>query len=153
MSWSSGAKSLAAEQANTHGAHEQLTRAVQCDLTWTEDRAPVRTDPSAAPGAETEGRAGAFNSTARPFLRDRHLCDKPLRPESATLAAWSRTVLPYALPTQIQFTLNQDKTAPPDLPFGIGTYAINLRGRRPRLKRHGAARCSLTPCPRDSSSR
>jgi hypothetical protein len=39
------------------------------------------------------------------------------------------------------------------LSFGIGTYAINLRGRRPRLKRHGAARGSLTPCPRDSSSR
>jgi hypothetical protein len=44
-------------------------------------------------------------------------------------------------------------TAPPGLPFGIGTYAIKLRGRRPRLKRHGAARCSLTLRPRDSSSR
>jgi hypothetical protein len=81
---------------HTHGAHVTLTRAVRCDSTLTEDRAPVRTDPSAVPGAETEGRAVALNGTA-------------------------------------------------DLPFGIGTYAINLRGRRPRSKRHGAARCSLTP--------
>jgi len=85
-----------------------LTRAVQCDLTWTEDRAPVRTDPSAAPGAETEGRADVLKGTARPSLRDRHSCDKPLRPEAATAAAWSRTVFPYALPTRFQFRLNQD---------------------------------------------
>jgi hypothetical protein len=69
----------------------------------------VRTDPSAVPGAETEGRADAFSGTARPSLRDRHLCDKPSRPEAATPAAWSRTVFPYALPTQFQFTLNQDR--------------------------------------------
>jgi hypothetical protein len=68
----------------------------------------VRTDPSAAPGAETEGRVVALNGTARPSLRDRHLCDKPSRPEAATQAAWSRTVFPYALPSRFQFTLNQD---------------------------------------------
>jgi hypothetical protein len=68
----------------------------------------VRTDPSAAPGAETEGRAGALNGAARPSLRDRHLCDKPSRPEAATEAAWSRTLFPYALPARFQFTLNQD---------------------------------------------
>ena len=68
----------------------------------------MRTDPSAAPGAETEGRADALDGTARPSLRDRRLCDKPSRPEAATQAAWSRTVFPYALPTRFQFTLNQD---------------------------------------------
>ena len=61
-----------------------LTRAVQCDLTWTEDRAPVRTDPSAAPRAETEGRAVTRRSAALPSLRDRHQCDKPLRQDAAT---------------------------------------------------------------------
>ena len=61
-----------------------LTRAVQCDLTWTEDRAPVRTDPSAAPRAETEGRAVARHGAALPSLRDRHQCDKPLRQDAAT---------------------------------------------------------------------
>ena len=70
----------------------------------------MRTDPSAAPGAETEGRAGALNGAARPSLRDRHLCDKPSRPEAATEAAWSRTLFPYALPARFQFTLNQDMT-------------------------------------------
>ena len=29
--------------------------ALQPDMTWAEDRAPVRTDPSADPGAKTEG--------------------------------------------------------------------------------------------------
>jgi hypothetical protein len=61
-----------------------LTRAVQCDLTWTEDRAPVRTDPSAAPRAETEGRAVARRGATLPSLRDRHQCDKPLRQDAAT---------------------------------------------------------------------
>ena len=68
----------------------------------------MRTDPSAVPGAETEGRADAISGTARPSLRDRHLCDKPSRPEAVTQPAWSRTVFPYALPTRFQFTLNQD---------------------------------------------
>lgn len=61
----------------------------------------MRTDRSAAPGAETEGRAVALKGTARTFLRDRHLCDKPSRPEAATKAAWSRTVFPYVLPHEI----------------------------------------------------
>jgi len=85
-----------------------LTRAVQCDSTWTEDRAPVRTDPSGDPGAETEGRAVAFQGAARPSLRDRHLCEKPSRPEAATQAVWSRPVFPYAHPARFQFTVNQD---------------------------------------------
>jgi hypothetical protein len=93
---------------HTHGAHVTLTRAVQCDSTWTEDRAPVKDLSRAAPGAETEGRAVAHNGTARPSLRDRHLCDRPSRPEAATKAARSRAVFPYALPSRFQFTLNQD---------------------------------------------
>jgi len=67
----------------------------------------------AAPGAETQGRAVARNGTARPSLRDRHLCDKPSRPEAATKAARSRTVFSYALPSRFQFTLNQDSSAGP----------------------------------------
>ena len=124
----------------------QLTRAVQCDLTWTEDRAPVRTDPSAAPGAETEGRADAFNSTARPSLRDRHLCDKPSRPEAATPAACSRTVFPYALPTRFQFTLNQD----------ISARVPKLRRRYPADRVHhgaGAGREASTKPPRGRTRR
>ena len=84
-----------------------LTRAVQCDSTWTEDRAPVRTDPSADPGSRPKV-AVAFQGAARPSLRDRHLCEKPSRPEAATQAVWSRTVFPYAHPARFQFTVNQD---------------------------------------------
>jgi hypothetical protein len=68
----------------------------------------VRTDPSAAPGAETEGRVVALNGTARPSLGYRHLGYNPTGREAATQAAWSRTVFPYALPSRFQFTLNQD---------------------------------------------
>jgi hypothetical protein len=84
-----------------------LTRPVQCDSTWTEDRAPVKDRSRADPGAETEGRAVAFQGAARPSLRDRHSCDKPSRPEAATQAAGSRTVFPYAHPARFQFTVNQ----------------------------------------------
>jgi hypothetical protein len=79
-------------------------------MTWTEDRAPVMTDPSVALGAEIEGRADTLKGTARHSLRDRHQCAKLSRPPAATQAAWSRTVFPYALPSRFQFTLNQDRS-------------------------------------------
>ena len=95
----------------------------------------MRTDPSAAPGAETEGRADAFNSTARPSLRDRHLCDKPSRPEAATPAACSRTVFPYALPTRFQFTLNQD----------ISSRATMVKTERAAIENRAAGNVTIHP--------
>lgn len=86
-----------------------MTSALQHHTTWTEDRAPVRTDPSAVPGAETEGRAVAITSAARPSLRDRLPCEKPSRPEAATNTARCLDAFPYALTAKFQFTLNQDK--------------------------------------------
>jgi len=68
----------------------------------------VRTDPSAVPGAETEGRAVAITSAARPSLRDRLPCEKPSRPEAATNTARCLDAFPYALTAKFQFTLNQD---------------------------------------------
>ena len=88
-----------------------LTRAVQCDLTWTEDRAPVRTDPSAAPRAETEGRAVARHGAALPSLRDRHQCDKPLRQDAATALGTMPRFVPYEKPARFQFTVNQEMLA------------------------------------------
>ena len=46
-------------------------------MTWTEDRAPVGTDPSAVPGAKTEGWAVLPQKhAALPSLRDWHQSDK-----------------------------------------------------------------------------
>jgi hypothetical protein len=45
-------------------------------MTWAEDRAPVGTDPSADPGAKTEGRAASLTRAALPSLRDWRQCDK-----------------------------------------------------------------------------
>jgi hypothetical protein len=76
----------------------------------------VRTDLSADPGAETEGRAVTFTGAARPSLRDRHSCEKPSRPEAAITAARSRMVFPFAQPARFQFTVNQDTARFPEEP-------------------------------------
>lgn len=49
-------------------------------MTWAEDRATVGTDPSADPGAKTEGRADRLACSVRSSftLRDWHQCDKSL---------------------------------------------------------------------------
>ena len=54
--------------------------ALQLTMTWAEDRATQRCDPSADPGAKTEGRVVHWGNpwTAQPsFLRDWHQSDKP----------------------------------------------------------------------------
>jgi len=70
--------------ARPYGAHVMLTCAVPCELTWMEDRAPVKHLSRAAPRAKTEGRAVALLGAALPCLRDRHQCDRPLRQDAAT---------------------------------------------------------------------
>jgi hypothetical protein len=117
-----------------------LTRAVQCDLTWTEDRAPVRTDPSAVPGAETEGRAVAHQGAARPFLRDRLLCERPSRPEAAINTVRCRSVFPYALAAKFQFTLNQDRPLCPQSP---GSRPGLLCGREKGCTPEGPGVCRI----------
>ena len=50
--------------------------------TWAEDRAPVGTDPSADPGAKTEGRAEdrlAYSARSSHPLRDWHQALNPSR--------------------------------------------------------------------------
>ena len=46
------------------------TRSLQRKVTWAEDRATVRTDPSADPGAEVEGGAVSLNRTPPTFPFD-----------------------------------------------------------------------------------
>ena len=50
-------------------------------MTWAEDRATQRCDPSAAPGAKTGARAGLSPGPAPSLLRDWHESDKPSRQE------------------------------------------------------------------------
>jgi len=95
----------------------------------------------------------SFSASGRRLDQGRHSSSAASMPSFASAS----TSLASCDPTKAAGPRPKDgrspPTAPPDLPFRIGTYAINLRGRRPRLKRHGAAPGSLTPCPRDSSSR
>jgi hypothetical protein len=83
--------------------------ALRCLTAWTEDRATQRCDPSAAPGAETEGRADAVRSAARTYqpLRDRHESDKPSRQDAATRPAGCDSRFANARRPKFQFTLNQ----------------------------------------------
>ena len=50
-------------------------------IAWAEDRATVGTDPSADPGAKTEGRAAdpRVDRPTLPSLRDWHQAINPLR--------------------------------------------------------------------------
>lgn len=58
---------------------------LQHRMTWAEDRATLRSDPSADPGAEI-GERGGFTA-ASPPLRDRHQSDKP---------SWQEATIPPA---------------------------------------------------------
>jgi hypothetical protein len=82
---------------------------LQRKTAWAEDRATVRTDPSADPGAKTEERAvGAPCSAARLPLRDWRQSDKPSRPEAVTRRQDAAFQLANALRAKFQFTVNQD---------------------------------------------
>ncbi len=63
--------------------------ALQRSVTWEEDRATQRCDPSAEPGVQTEARAVPIASAARSFFppRDGQQCAKPSRHEAATSPA------------------------------------------------------------------
>jgi hypothetical protein len=79
-------------------------------MTWAEDRATQRCDPSAAPGAKIEGRALFFQKdAAHLLLRDWHQSEKPSRPEAVILPTRCRPLLANLKPSRFQFTVNQDK--------------------------------------------
>jgi hypothetical protein len=67
--------------------------------TWAEDRATVGTDPSADPGAKTEGRADRLPCSARSSLalRDWHQSDKSLAAISREQRAWKWSEYPGGL--------------------------------------------------------
>ena len=83
------------------------TAALQPDSAWAEDRALLRSNPSAVPGAKTDGAAGR-----RPVLhtrhRDWHQSDKPSRQDAAIVLVGRRSQLANNDRPTIWFPLNQD---------------------------------------------
>ena len=80
-------------------------------MAWAEDRALLRSNPSADPGAKTEGRAVRTAAAARPsILRDWHPSDKPSRHDAAISPAGCLPRPANTEPQEFQFTLNQDKS-------------------------------------------
>jgi hypothetical protein len=83
--------------------------ALQPDSAWAEDRALLRSNPSAVPGAEVG--VGAENPSAPlPFLlRSWHPSAKPSRHDAATASAGCPSPLANANRPKFHFPLNQDK--------------------------------------------
>ncbi len=89
---------------------------LQPEMAWAEDRATQRCDPSADPGAKTEGRAACnfAPAAARPStLRDWHESDKPSRQDAATSPAGRRLRLANTERQEFQFPLDQHMTSLP----------------------------------------
>jgi len=101
---------------------------LQPQMAWAEDRALLRSNPSADPGAKTG--AGAGNHLAPlPFcqLRDWHQSDKPSRQDAATVATGCPSTLANTERQEFQFPLNQHSSrASPDYSFG-GEF-LDLQG-------------------------
>ena len=94
----------------------------QSPSTWAEDRATQRCDPSAVPGAKTEGRA-VLASGGHPIslhLRNWHQSAKPSRHDAATVLTRCPSSIANADLPKFQFTVNQDS----------GNGELDLRGHR-----------------------
>ena len=79
-------------------------------MTWAEDRALLRSTPSAVPGAETEARVPSLTDVARSSsLRGRRQSVKPSRHDAATCPAGRASPLANVDRLKFQFTLNQDR--------------------------------------------
>ena len=83
-----------------------LLNSLQPMMAWAEDRATVRTDPSADPGAKIGGGAAARRPA--PSLRDWHQSDKPSQQDAAISPTGCRSQLANLETTEFQFTVNQD---------------------------------------------
>ena len=80
--------------------------AAQSSSTWVEDRATQRCDPSADPGAETEGRAALLPPTFT-RLRDQHQAHKPSRHEAAKFPTGRSSQVANVNRHKFHFPLNQ----------------------------------------------
>ncbi len=81
---------------------------LQPTMTWAEDRATQRCDPSADSGAETGVGIGLHRPVPSLALRDWHQSDKPSQQDAAILQAGCPLQLANHRPPRFQFTVNQD---------------------------------------------
>jgi hypothetical protein len=85
-------------------------RGLQRNTAWTEDRATLRSDPSAVPGAKTEGQAVHGNMGCPPsLLRDWQQSDKPSRQDAAIRMAGCPQQFANDKSSKFQFPVNQDR--------------------------------------------
>jgi hypothetical protein len=82
--------------------------AAQSSPTWVEDRATQRCDPSADPGAETEGRA-ALRPPTFTRLRDQHQSAKPSWHEAAKFPTGRPSQVANVNRHKFHFPLNQHR--------------------------------------------
>ena len=95
---------------------------LQPTMTWAEDRATQRCDPSADSGAETGVGIGLHRPVPSLALRDWHQSDKPSQQDAAILQAGCPLQLANHRPPRFQFTVNQDSSSAAVAEFS------NLRG-------------------------
>jgi hypothetical protein len=92
--------------------------ALQTMSAWAEDRALLRSTPSADPRAKTRARAerncsALCSHTAARQLRDWHQRDKPSRHDAATSGTGSHSPLSKVNRAKFHFTVNQDTSTSP----------------------------------------
>jgi len=107
--------------------------ALQPDSAWAEDRALLRSNPNAVPGAKTDGAA-----RGRPVLhhphRDWHQSDKPSQQDAATSSARCPSQLVNANRSTFQFPLNQDSLACELLTEGVLRFECRVMQSRADLR-------------------
>ena len=81
--------------------------ALQPDSAWAEDRALLRSNPSAVPGAKTDGAARGRSVLHSPD-RDWHQSDKPSQQDAATASVGCPSQIANNHQPIFQFPLNQD---------------------------------------------
>ncbi len=86
-----------------------ITGPLQPMMAWAEDRALLRSNPSADPGAKIgDGAAAGRSAPFTPHLRDWHQRVKPSRPEAVIHRQDASLSLANAKRSEFQFMLNQD---------------------------------------------
>jgi len=98
---------------------------LQPTITWAEDRATQRCDPSADSGAETGVGIGLRRPVPLPShaLRDWHESDKPSRQDAVILPTRCRHQPANLKPSRFQFAVNQD-TSPKSRILAMPLFVI-----------------------------